>query len=101
MPSNPPSERPTRTIVGPVRIRDTTVPFQLVGLFFAFVGVQILSFGLGLLQSPVTVAELARLPTDGTVLTHHPASAAYHLGLACFFLCSGLRIGGVRIRLER
>ncbi|WP_227354259.1 hypothetical protein [Haladaptatus salinisoli] len=101
MPSNPPSDHPPRRIVGPIWVRDATLPFQLVGLFFAFVGVEILTFGLDFLRLPLTVAEVIRLPTDASVLTHHPASAAYHIVLGCFFLCSGLGIGGVRLRFER
>ncbi|WP_266077581.1 hypothetical protein [Haladaptatus caseinilyticus] len=87
-----------RKAVGPIRIRDTTLLFQLVGLFFAFVGVQVLSFGFDLLQLPLTLDELVRLPSNVSGVSRSPMSAAYHLGLGCFFICSGLGIGGVRIR---
>ncbi|WP_435154236.1 hypothetical protein [Haladaptatus sp. DFWS20] len=90
-----------RKVVGPIRIRDTTLLFQLGGLFFAFIGIQVLSFGFNLLQLPLTLDELVRLPANVSGVSRSPMSAAYHLGLGCFFLCSGLGIGAVRLRIER
>lgn len=89
-----------RKVVGPIRIRDTMLLFQFVGLFFAFVGIQVLSFGFDLLQLPLTLDELVRLPANVSGVRRSPMSAAYHLGLGSFLVCSGLGISGVRIRFS-
>ncbi len=101
MSSSSSSDIRVRKVVGPIRIQNTTLLFQLVGLCFAFVGIEVLAFGFDLLQLPLTLDELVRLPANASGISRSPMSAVYHLALGCFFLCSGLGIGGVRLRIGR